>query len=173
MGAMLLGVASTHMITVGSQAESPRDLGRFKAIVDRNPFGAVVVPVDPGPPVQAWTSDLVVTAVVADIVPGQLAAIIESKSSKLVYYSVVGETVLNDIVIDRIEPAGDKIIVHMRRGTQAARLDFEPKTAGAAAVAPVTPGRPGVPSPSATPGAPSSPSPSPVPIRRPPIPITR
>jgi hypothetical protein len=151
-------------------AEPTSGLGAYQAIVERNPFGAVAVkvPTDGGNDDKVWAKDLTIVGVVSSVDSNNLALVIEEKTSKLVYYCAVGESVKEDIVLDRLEQVGDNIRAYLKKGNQSATLEFEAKTASAtsatASPPPMTPGA----RPPMTPGARS-----PIPIRRPPVPIRR
>jgi hypothetical protein len=160
-------IAGATMVHVDA-SDSPVDvkgLGQYQAIVQRNPFSptAATGPIEPPP--QVWANDFTVVGMATSPLTGELMAVIEEKTSKQVFYCGPGDAVRNDILIDRLEQAGDKVQVHLKKGAQVATLQFESK------IASDTPVKPGPPPPG-TPGAPGTPTARPpVPIRRPPTPI--
>lgn len=162
-----VAIIGTNIGLAADASPAGKSLGQYQAIVQRNPF-CPPAEVIKDPPQQVWVNDFTVVGVATSPLTGALVAVIEEKASKQVFYCGPGEAVRGDILVDRLEAAGDKVQVHLKKGTQVATLQFEAKTASDVAVksAPPPPGAPGAP------GAPGTPTARPpVPIRRPPTPI--
>ena len=128
--------------TVACAADATHDSGRYQIIVDRAPFGQMVVggPDSQQPPF-ATRFTFVGTAQLDPDKP--VMAIIMDKEGNHVHFKAEGDTIGNISVvsIEKADKGTTKLV--LKQGLETATLLLEPKTAGG--VAPPGGGQPGQP----------------------------